>query len=256
MNKTFLYGLLSSWLQLFTAGCNEDWNTAVSGTGQLNIVLSLDTDSYSSRSRASEAPDRITVDDLAITLTPDDPKGSVRQWNSINDFSNSEKFAVGGYTLEAGYGDLATEGFQCPHYYGAARLNVRENDITNVTLDAKLANAMVTPTYTDAFTGYFTNYSLEFRTIKGNSIAYAANETRPVYVAPGSVQLIVNVVKPNGVAAAYQATSFVAEAQHHYHLTLDVNGGNVGAVSSITISFDDSVEQEDVTIDLSDDLTN
>ncbi|MDE7387581.1 MAG: DUF4493 domain-containing protein, partial [Muribaculaceae bacterium] len=253
---TFLYGLLSSGLLLFTAGCNEDWNTGGSGTGQLNIVLSLDTDSYSSRSRASEAPDRITVDDLAITLTPDDPKGSVRQWNSINDFSNSEKFAVGGYTLEAGYGDLATEGFQCPHYYGAARLNVRENDITNVTLDAKLANAMVTPTYTDAFTGYFTNYSLEFRTIKGNSIVYAANETRPVYVAPGSVQLIVNVVKPNGVAAAYQATSFVAEAQHHYHLTLDVNGGNVGSVGSITISFDDSVEQEDVTIDLSDDLTN
>ncbi|MBD5365779.1 MAG: DUF4493 domain-containing protein [Bacteroides sp.] len=255
MNKTFLYGLLSSGLLLIASGCNEDWNTGGSGTGQLNIVLSLDTDSYSSRSRASEVPDQITADDLALTLTPDDPKGAVRQWNSINEFSNNEKFAVGGYTLEAAYGDKSNEGFEKPFYYGAARLAVRENDVTSVSLDAKLGNAMVTPTYTDAFMGYFTNYSLEFRTIAGSNITYPANENRPVYVAPGSVQLVVNVVKPNGVAASYQATSFAAEAQHHYHITLDVNDGNVGD-SFLTISFDDSMEQESVIIDLSDDLTN
>ncbi len=254
MKKTILYGLVSSGV-LLLAGCNEEWNIGGSGEGSFNPVVSLDTNSTGSRNSRSDVADQITENDLSLKLTPDDPKGMVRQWESLGDFNNQEKFNVGGYTLEAYYGDKNEEGFEKPYYYGAATFSVRENETTSVALTAQLGNAMVTPTYTDEFKNYFTNYSLEFKTLAGNSIKYAANENRPVYVAPGSVQLVVNVVKPNGTDASFQAATFVAEARHHYHITLNVNNGNVGE-AFLTISFDDTMDKEDVIIDLSQDLTN
>ncbi|MDE7125608.1 MAG: DUF4493 domain-containing protein, partial [Muribaculaceae bacterium] len=104
--------------------------------------------------------------------------------------------------------------------------------------------------YTDAFIGYMTDYSAE---LQGKSIFFAKNENRAAYVVPGPVSLNVSVTKPNGKSATLNAAAFTAEARHHYHITVDVNEGGVGD-AVLTIIFDDMLDQESVSIDLSDEL--
>ncbi len=256
MKKKILYTLVSTGV-LLLAGCNESWNPGVDGEGTIVPVVDLDTKTVSSRgdkgmSRSDARA--ITVSDLNLTLTSTST-GEVRTWNSVDQFNVGEKFNVGAYTLEAGYGTRGEEGFDKPYYYGVTSLTVSENKTTTVALTAMLANSMITITYTDAFVNYFGDYSVDVRSLSGKTpISYSRMETRPVYVNAGNVELGVNVVKPNGSSMTIPV-SVVAKAKYHHHVTLDVNGGNVGD-AILSIEFDDTMETENITIDLSQDLEN
>lgn len=254
MKKTILYGLVSSGILLLTAGCNEEWNTGSGTQGSFRPVLSLDANPLSSRgdSRA-DGDGNITAEDLALRLTSS-ATGTVSEWNSVSDYDMTQTFNVGTYTLEAYYGDKSREGFELPYYYGVTQFTIKENQTTPVSLTAGLGNAMVSITYTEAFMNYFTDYSTVVKTLAGNEIAYAAAETRPVYVAPGSVILKANVTKPNGTSMTVEALNFVAEARHHYNVKIDANGGEVNKFT-LSVTYDDTFTEETVDIEL-DDIEN
>ncbi|MCM1449659.1 MAG: DUF4493 domain-containing protein [Clostridiales bacterium] len=253
MKKAIFYSLVSSGILLMT-GCNETWNSALGGEGSIVPIVDLDTETVSSRGekQARSNAGSISVEDLKLTLTST-KDGSKREWKSVSEFDATEKFDVGTYTLEASYGQKNDDGFEKPFYYGVTSVPVRDNETTNVALTASLANSMLSIKYSEAFVGYFNDYSVDVKTVNATT-TYSRNENRPVYVTPGSVTLAINVVKPNGVAQTFTAT-VTAKAKYHHNVTLDVNGGNVGD-AVFTISFDDTLEQEDIMIDLSKDLTN
>ena len=256
MKKKILYSLVSTGV-LLLAGCNESWNPGVDGEGSIIPVVGLDTNTISSRgdkgSSRSEAQS-ITVDDLHLTLTSTST-GAVREWNTVDEFNVEEKFNVGAYTLEASYGTRGEEGFGKPYYYGVTSLTVSENKTTTVALTASLANSMISIKYTDGFTSYFGDYSVSVKSLAGKeAISYSKFDSEPVYVNPGNVELGVNVVKPNGQSLTIPV-SIVAKAKYHHNVTLDVNGGNVGE-AELVIVFDDTMDKENISIDLSQDLEN
>lgn len=252
MKRKILYGMLSSALLLGTAACSDDYNPASSSSGKINPIVDLDTDVAVARSTQGRDAAAISVNDLQLKLTSAD--GSrVNTWASVAEFDNNQEYPVGSYTMEAWYGDAAAEGFDVPYYYGTTTLSVRENKVTTVSLTASLANSMVTIATTDAFRDYFTNYSFQAHAEGGQYITFKATETRPAYLKPGKVTITADVTKPNGVSGTLEAASFVAEAKHHYTVTIDVNNGNAGQVQ-LVISFDDSLNREEVVIDLSDEL--
>lgn len=256
MKKTILYAMASASL-LATTSCNEEWNAGASGEGRFNPVVSLNASPANSADR--KAPSRgtakeIGVNDLALRLTAT-ATGVAQEWSSVSEFDPAKEFNVGPYTLEAYYGDVKEEGFELPHYYGKTQFNIRENETTPVALEARLANSMLSMTFTDEFTGYFTDYSIDVTSAGGTTTTWAPGENRPVYGAPGAWTVTANVTKPTGVKASYTALTFNAEACHHYHLTLNVNEGNVGS-AQLVLSFDDEMDKEDVIIDLTQDLQN
>lgn len=256
MKKSILFTLASSTLLLF-AGCNEEWNAGSSGEGYFNPVVSLNISPTNSADRkvpSRSSAKEISVNDLALRLTST-ATGVEQNWTSVADFDPTHEFNVGTYTLEAFYGDKKNEGFELPYYYGKTQFSIRENVTTPVALEARLGNAMLSITFTDAFTGYFTDYSIDVVTAAGNTITWMPDENRPVYAAPGTWSIVANVTKPNGTKASYQALTFDAQACYHYHLSLNVNDGNVGN-AELVLSFDDDMEIEDVVIDLSQDLQN
>lgn len=236
------------------AGCNdgrlpEGWSTS---TGGISPSVNVDA-SVATGSRALHAPKAVEASDLSLRLTSSD--GSLdRTWAKVADFDPEEEFSVGDYILEAFYGTPDSEGFEAPYYSGSAALTVRENQSTPVSVTARLANAMVSISYTDAFKSYMADWTASVASDAGKStIEFAKDEARPAYITPGAATIKVNVTKPNGLTATLQAASFSAVARHHYIVTIDVNNGEVGdAVLSITI--DDSTETETVEIDLSDDI--
>lgn len=254
--KILKHGFLLGALFL-TVSCTNETNPFVAGTGGINPQLKINpevkTTSPIVNSRAGDVMP--TADDLSISLTSED--GSIRQtWPSISKFPKDEPFKVGKYTMEASYGSLDVEGFEKPYFYGSSEFQVTEDNTTDVSIVAKLANTMVSISYTDAFRNYFTNYAVELHSTGGKYLTYDREETRPIYLRPGDISLNILLTKQNGVSSNFQpATISNALPQHHYRITLDVNGGEMGAAKLI-VSFDDSVNEEAVTIDLSDDIMN
>ena len=249
-----IYGVLSSALLIAAcSSCSDDYNPGGGSCGKINPQLDLDVNAISSRStNTGRDASPITVNDLKLRLSATD--GSyVKEWNSVAEFDNDELFKVGNYTLEAIYGSAEDEGFEKPYYYGSTQLTVKENKVTQAAINAELANSMVSIATTEAFRSYFTSYSFKAHSEGGSYLSYTSDETRPGYLRPGQVTITAEVTKPNGNSASVEAAVFVAEAKHHYTITIDVNDGNVGD-AQLVITYDDMLDTEDVYIDLSDDI--
>lgn len=252
--KLLHYGFLLVGAALGLAACSED-NPWMNSDGEGGILPLVNADSHVKDAIPTRAtamtPD---VQEFGLKLTKADGQFT-KTWDRLADFDEKQGFRSGEYTLEAFYGSIDEEGFEKPCYKGSAQVVVKPGEQTEVAVTATLANSMVSIDYTDAFKNYFADYQTSL-----HSEGYGYNELPkdcpdPMYVAPGKVQISVAFTKPNGQSATVQPAEFTAEARHHYHVTLDCNNGNVGDAQLI-VTFDDTVDQEEVIVDLSDELLN
>ena len=237
------------------SGCSDTFDPSSDSEGRILLNLDLNREvaapKQSAKSRAGQAKE-ITATDLKLTLKADD--GSMeRSWASLTDFDNSEDFPVGMYTMEASYGSEAEEGFDKPYYFGSTALRIRENETTPANITARLGNAMVTVVYTEAVRNYFSACKGEVVSVSGTPHDYTLDETRALYVQPGHVEINAVFTKQNGVSGKVNAAGFEAEARHHYVVTVDANGGEVGN-GVLVITFNSDLVEEEIEIDLSDDI--
>lgn len=246
---TFLFSAL------LVSSCSDEnpW-TGVAGEGGISprVVTDNTVTDVVPITRAEEQLEAPSVDDFKLTLTKSDGSYSIN-WESVNLFPVEESFSIGTYKMEASFGDAEKEGFECPYFYGSAEFEVEEGETTEVGITASLANTMVSIDYTDAFKTYFKTYSTQLHSKGGDYIAFIPGETRPAFLRPGEVSLTVSLVKQNGVSATFEPAAIQTAAKHHYHITLDVNNGETGD-AQLSILFDDSLVEEDIVIDLSDEL--
>lgn len=255
MKKKFMSaGLTGLVCVLMLSGCGDDFTPGSnSPTGAIMPLLDLDARPLSV-DNASRAGESVSADDLAIRLTSADGTYS-KEWASVSEFPADQQFKIGEYQFEAYYGRLDDEGFEKPYYYGSQNIKVTDGGTTKVAVTATLANTMVSVDYTEAFTKYMTSYSSELHSDGGAYIYYAADESRPAYLKPGNISLNVTMTKPNGKTATLQAAKFTGKERYHYHVTVDLNKGEVGE-AVLVISFDDNLDMEPVEIDLSDEIFN
>lgn len=252
--KLLKFGTLISASLLTLIGCSDE-NPWVDSQGEGRILPRVIADNtvkdVVAISRAEEQIETPEVSEFAVKLSKKDGTYD-RSWSSVADFPE-ETFPMGSYKMEASYGDIDKEGFDCPYFYGSEEFLVEEGETTEVNIIASLANTMVSVNYTDAFEQYFKNYAMQFHTVGGDYVDYNRGETRPVYLKPGEVKLIISLQKQNDVSATFQPAAIQLESRHHYHITVDVNHGEVGD-AQLSITFDDSIVEDDVVIDLSDEL--
>ena len=236
------------------ASCSDEGGLDL-GKGEGAIRLALRTSAevvVSAPTRAESAT--LTAPEaghFAVRLTKSDNSYS-KTWDSIEEFNAEEAFRTGSYTLEAFVGDIDTEGFDAPYFYGAADVSVLEAKETQVAITAALANSMVSVDYTEGFKSYFKDYSARVHSAGHSYIDFAADETRPAFIAPGEVDLTVSFTNPQGQSTSLQPAGFTAKPRHHYRVKFDVAEGTGNAV--LKIIFDDTLVSEDVTIDLTDEL--
>ncbi len=254
MKKTVMMGFGAIAIAALS-GCSDEMGGYGSGKGCINPAVDVDTEAVTSRS--SEPLSRaeygdITKDMLSLRITKAD--GSYQKtWDKLADFASGQAFTVGDYTVEAFYGDDAVEGFEAPAFSGSTNISVADGRTTNVALTATLSKAMLSIEYTEAFKDFMQAYSAEYTTAAGNTFAVAADELRPVYVAPGDVTVKVKVTTPAGKEATFNVATVKAEAKYHYHIKADVNNGEVGG-SVLTVTFDENLATEIVEISLDDKL--
>lgn len=263
MKKQLLIGLLSAagglGLTSSLVSC-DDYRPTTDMDGKLLVSVDLDSDVVTSTQNKQTAPlsraeaQSVSASNLSLKLTSEYASFS-REWATAAEFSDPVSIPVGKYTLEAYYGALENEGFECPYYYGSSSLTIEENKTTPVSVTASLANTMVRVEMSDMFRNYFTAYSLTLRSELGNEIAYPDGETRSVYLSPGLITASITITKKNGTTATLQPKSFTAEARHSYVLKFDINGSEAGD-GSIVLTYDEMTNLEDVEIDLSDAILN
>lgn len=249
-NQVAIVGLCALSAAMLGA-CSEELGGFGSGLGRIKPAVDIDTETVSSptapKSRAEVSG--ITKEDLSLKISKKD--GSfAKTWDKLSDYDVAQTYSVGEYTVEAFYGDPATEGFEQPAFAGACAITVADGQTTEVALTATPANAMFKVDYSEAFDKYMTAYGATFVTARG-SYDYAAGEERPLFVAPGQVTLNVAATTPTGTSANFKVATVTAEAGYCYTVHVDVNGGEVGEASLI-VSFDENLATEEVVIDLSD----
>ena len=117
-------------------------------------------------------------------------------------------------------------------------------------MPVRLANAIVNVSLSEAFKEYMQNYTVSVTTATGHDFSWADDESRQLYVNPGSVMITVDFTKANGQHATAQIDPFTAEAQHRYNVTVDVEAGEA---ETLRLTFDDTItDVKEVDIDISD----
>ncbi|MDE6393965.1 MAG: DUF4493 domain-containing protein, partial [Duncaniella sp.] len=213
MRKKLLTGFIAALgLSLGMTSCGDESSSLGTdmsiGMGRISPKVVIDGSIISaSIEQASRAAGdvSVTVSDLKLKLTSDD--GSFTQeWESVDDFDETQDFKVGDYTLEAYYGnENDAEGYSKPHFHGSQELSVKFDHTTAVALSASMKNSRVFVRYSDAFKDYMTAYSVQIHTPKGKYVTMAADEVSPVYVTTGLVNVNLSFTKPNGKTATIEA---------------------------------------------------
>lgn len=254
VKKQTLAGLAGMALCLSFSSCHDEISpSGDSRQGSISPLVELNTAVNTSSKYASKAGPDVTVDDLTLTISSED--GSfTKSWTPLTEYDPETLFAIGNYNVEVSYGDVNSEGFECPAYAGSQKVTVRENETTPVSITATLANTMVSIEYTDAFKKYMADYDANIHSAGGQYVYFWKEETRPAYLAPGDLTLNISFTKPNGQSATVQAAKFKAVARYHYHVKVDMENGAGDGV--IIISLDETVDQEEYRIELSDELFN
>lgn len=251
-----LFGILC----LLALSCSDDKEQFSGDTGQGQIQASFKANYKVASPKAAEGEAATELESVSpeiqnfsVHLAKSD--GSYdKTWETVAQFPVDEKFSTGAYTMEIWFGDMAEEGFEKPYYYGSTKFEVIDEETSTPSIEAKLGNTMVSLAYTDAFKNYFTDYSAKVHSSGGVYIDFSKDETRPAYVKPGKVSFQLSMEKTNGSKLSIEPAAIEnAEACTHYRVTFDVNGGEVGD-AVLTVTFDDSTEQEPIEIPLSDDL--
>lgn len=252
MKKCILLGLgVFAGASLFVSCSEHTILNLTGGNGQIVPNVEIDTETVTSRSTdpASRAQSsratEVTASDLSLRLTKADGSESW-EWATVAEFPTEKAFGVGDYNLDAFYGDVNEQGFDCPSYFGTQAITVYDGKTTTPSLVATMSKSMFTIKYTEAFEGYMKDWNA---TVSG--VDYTRGETRPVYVTPGDVEIKIEVTKPNGLGATFTLDKVAAKPRYHYTLTVDVNNGEVGD-AELKITFDDNLDQEEIFIDLSD----
>lgn len=261
MKKTILLGMTAASAVVLLGSCSDDWGMKSNGSGSIAPLVGVDTQVITSKkssdsqtaSSSRAAGDAVTAADLSIRLTKSDGSWS-NTWEKLTDFDATTQFAVGDYLIEAFYGNETEEGFEKPSYYGSQSVTVADQRTTEVAMTATMSKCMISIDYTDAFKKYMSSWSASIKGA-GSAIDYASTETRPLYLVPGEASITVNVVKPNGLKGSFDLAKVSTKARYSYRVTVDVNEGNVGD-AVLTVSFDENLAHEDVTVDISDEIMN
>lgn len=235
---------------LTMVSCSEEG--LESGRGRLNVALSAD-DSAIELSRGSLGLTKPAAADFKLTIL-DSAGELVDEWTSLADFDETTLFNVGNYTAKVQYGSTLTEAFETPCFIGSQNYAILDDQTTNVTVNAYVANAVVRIDYTDAFYNYFADFSFTLTTAAGTKFQFPIGENRRAFIDPLDFSVAGTATTQTGSTINFEKSFSNIAAKTLYTVKFDVNSGNVGS-ATVTVTFNDEpVAEIPVDIELNDDL--
>lgn len=264
-------GALAVLLGLGLNSCVDEnpWGNSSNEKGSISLSLTTNSDIATAkpvfRSGEDESdndPNNLssyitvpTADQFSISLEKSD--GSYKKtWSTLSDFKNeaaNSKFNTGSYTLTAFYGEKGKQDFEAPYFEASSSFTVFSDQTHEVNLEAELLNSMVKINYTEDFKNYMSNfYTIIHTEGKANDITFNSVESRPAFIEPNNANITVYfTTKDKNHSSSYSLGDFQPEARTLHNITFDIKENQNGN-ATLDIRFDDTLETENVSVDLSD----
>lgn len=254
-------------------GCADEnpWGASSNEKGRISLALSTDSGIKTAKpvfrsgeeSRAADPNDLNTYmnmptsADFKVKLEKADGSYS-KTWSSFSDFKDeaaTSTFNTGAYTLTAYYGEKGTQDFEAPYFEASSSFTVLSDKTQEVNLEAELKNSMVKINYTQAFKDYMSNfYALVHTEGRTDDIVYGMVESRPAFVEPNNANVTVYfTTKDKGHSSSVSLGEFAPAAKTLHNITFDITENQNGN-ASLEVSFDETLEEENISIDLTDEL--
>lgn len=255
-------------------GCADEshWGSSSNEKGSISLTLSTDSGIMTAkpvfRSEDEENADNATnlstycdvpsPEDFSIKLEKT-TTGEVSTWSSLSSFKEhiaNNTFDTGTYTLTAYYDEKGKQDFEAPYFEASTTFNVLSDQDNEVNLTAELKNSMVKINYTDGFKNYMKDYHTKIRTEGlGEPITYGTLETRPVFIEPNNATLSVHfTTKAKEITSSLSLDAFAPLAKTLHNITFDISENASAEEAILTVTFDDTLEDEDINIDLTKEL--
>lgn len=214
-------------------------------SGKATVRFSVRPDSpvaEITRSNVSDFTALPSGDDFTIVIT--DSKENVVYSGLVKDYPADKAYSVGNYSVKASYGSVSDEGFDKPCFIGTQGFTVTGGSTNDVTVNVKLANAIVRIACSEMFTKYYTDYTFTLKTGNGTVISYPKSETRAVFVDAYTLTVEGELTTQAGKTATFSKaySSALSEATCY---TLKFDASNIGS-GSISITFDNSTDDVDL----------
>ncbi len=185
---------------------------------------------------------------LAVDILDQDGQTFVHadDWTEIQGQSwlvkAGNKYTVKAYSNE---GSAEAQGFDVqPYFEGEAEVTVKANTAQTVDVNCKLAQSMVSVSYTEKFKTHMSDYTSE---VWNTGIVFGADETRAAYIKSGQQLRLLLKTTPNGYDER-EITRVVAEeakAAYHYKVIFDVD---VTGTGSVNVTVDKTIHEYEVTL--------
>lgn len=163
--KRISYITVVAALVLGFAGCAKDAATEnKEGKGKLDFSLKFN-------GKATRGEDN-TPENCLIRIVRDDISKVVYKYDDVNDIPEDGLWLTSGdYTIVVEAGVKENYSFDGAFYKGSQSFEIKANDITNVSVDCTIQNALFTVAYDSSITDYFTDYGLTLYPVAGSTSA-------------------------------------------------------------------------------------
>lgn len=256
MQTRFLYTILSlAALLLTTTGCHNDRNILITGYGDLNFTIHADTIAKGIAGAEDLSIPQPDIEQFEITAS-NTITGYTKTWKTIEEFEASHrKVPVGTYIFSASMGKMEEEGFDMLSFYGESSATVYDDMLTDVTLDCKIDNALVSSAISEAAVNEFKGISLRMKSTKGIYIGFSPDEHRAAYIRPGTIQGEVTLTNQEGKTITICPIEISnAQVSEHYCVRTDIAETAEG--KALTFVYDEATLANPATVPINDDLFN
>lgn len=227
-------------LALMSVSCSEQ-QTSQGG----HVSFSLNPDGQVAVVSRSNVSDYTTLPDAGkFTIALTNSNGDEIYAGTLEGYDASTALKTGNYSVKANYGSVADEGFGKPCFSGETSFSIVGGGTASVTIPVSLANAIVKVECTETFDAYYTDYSFSVKTGGGTVIDFPKGETRAAFVDAYMISVSGTLTSQSGKTQEFSKEYRSLSPKTCYTIKFDVS--NVGG-NSITISFDDTIEDVELT---------
>lgn len=267
-----LAGAMAASMMLSACMDESPWGSTSKETGTIDITLTADYSFDTSKpvfsraeddgSSAKDLSDYTTLpelDDFMITLVKKGEEDSTPVFNNTYDkfktfIGESKELSIGQYTITASYGKATEQDFDKPYLEDSYTFTVIPKHTTEISLKPELKNSMVQVAYTDDFKNYMKSYTAKL-TSGSSLIEFAGdNMDRAAFINPDEASIVVEfTTKHTYKSANVKIGSFAPVAKTLHLITFDI-AENENGFASISVNLDDSLTDEELTVDITEDL--
>lgn len=253
IKKVLTFSGIGATLILASCANEAPWSANDKVDGK--ISLSLQADSKIEMGTRADNQSPLVPNPMEFSISLKSTDGSYNQtWKTLGAFNSEEGFPMGSYHISASFGDMDTEGFDKPYFYGESSVTVLKGEESPVSITATLANAMISIRYTDEFSKFFPGYSGIVTTEGHDPVVFVQNESRPAYISVGKANLKLTLTNSSNNTVTVSPASFNVEPRKHYIVTFGVEGNTNIGDATLSIEWSENVVSEEREIPLSEEL--